>query len=153
MKGNDNMMNWIKKNGLAISNTCGIVFLVGLMVWYIGVMANLERKMAEPEPVVIYQTVEVPTVVSEESAASEMFDTSALETWCRGADQGTLRMVGAWQAEGYDKGVVEDEQGNLWNITEDYEEYDFLLLWIADNHTEDVTDDEIMKVWREAYIK
>lgn len=82
-----------------------------------------------------------------------VFDTSVLQTWCRGMDQGPIRMVGAWQAEGYDKGVVEDEQGNLWNITEDYEEYDFLLLWIADNHTEDVTDDEIMKVWREAYTE
>lgn len=147
------MMNWIKKNGLAISNTCTIVFLVGLMVWYIGVVVDLERKMAEPEPIVVYEEVYVPTVVNEEPAANGMFDTSVLETWCRGADQGTLRMVGAWQAEGYDKGVVEDEQGNLWNITEDYEEYDFLLLWIADNHTEDVTDDEIMKVWREAYTE
>lgn len=147
------MMNWIKKNGLAISNTCGIVFLVGLMVWYIGVVVDLDRKMAEPEPIVVYEEVYVPTVVNEEPAASGMFDTSVLETWCRGADQGTLRMVGAWQTEGYDKGVVEDEQGNLWNITEDYEEYDFLLLWIADNHTEDVTDDEVVKVWREAYTE
>lgn len=148
------MMNWIKKNGASIANVVGIFFIMGLMVWYICIVYNLERKMAEPEPVIVYEEVYIPKVVNEEkSAESGLFDTSVLETWCRGADQGTLRMVGAWQAEGYDKGIVEDEQGNLWNITEDYEEYDFLLLWIADNHTEDVTDDEIMKVWREAYIK
>lgn len=147
------MMNWIKKNGLAISNTCGIVFLVGLMVWYIGVMADLERKMAEPEPVVVYKEVCVPTVASEEPAADGMFDTSALETWCRGADQGPIRMVGAWQAEGYGKGMVTDEEGNLWYIEEDYDEQSFLLLWVVDNHTEDVTDDEVVKVWSEAYIK
>lgn len=147
------MMNWIKKNGASVANVAGIFFIVGLMVWYISIMCNLERKMAEPEPVVIYQTVEVPTVVSEENAAGSLFDTSVLETWCRGADQGTIRMVGAWQAEGYNKGIVEDETGHLWYIEEEYDEQDFLLLWFVDNNTEDVTDDEIVKVWREAYVE
>jgi hypothetical protein len=65
-------------------------------------------------------------------------------------DQGPIRMVGAWINE---QGLVEDEQGNLWDVEEQVFAEDFLLLWIADNHTpNDVTDDEIVKVWREAYI-
>ena len=79
-----------------------------------------------------------------------VFDTSVLQTWCRGMDQGPIRMVGAWVNE---QGLVEDEQGNLWDMEEQVFAEDFLLLWIADNHTpNDATDDEIIKVWREAYI-
>ena len=104
-----------------------------------GVVSRLERKMADPEPRVVY--------VEQETG---LFDTSALDTWCRGENLGTLRMVGAWQTEGQPKGVVEDEQGNLWNITEDYEEHEFLLLWVADNNTNTTEDDVVVKVWREA---
>jgi hypothetical protein len=48
--------------------------------------------------------------------------------------------------------VVEDEQGQLWGIEQNIEQEDFLLLWIADNHTpNNTTDDIVIKVWREAY--
>jgi hypothetical protein len=58
-------------------------------------------------------------------------------------------MVGAWW---YADGVVEDEQGQLWGIEQSINADDFLLLWIADNHTpNNTTDDIIIKVWREAY--
>ena len=58
-------------------------------------------------------------------------------------------MVGAWW---YDDHVIEDEMGNLWNIEQDIEENDFLLVWIVDNFTPDnIEDDAIVKVWREAY--
>lgn len=81
---------------------------------------------------------------------AEMFDTTVIEqSWCNGLDYGTVRMVGAWW---YDDHVVEDETGNLWNIEQDVAEGDFLLLWITDNFTaDDVKDDVIVKVWREAY--
>ena len=94
----------------------------------------------EQEPIIKY--VEV---IKEEN-----FDTSIIEAqWCGGFYDGTIRMVGAWW---YADGVVEDEQGQLWGIEQDIEETDFLLLWIADNHTPDNTvDDIIIKVWREAY--
>lgn len=61
-----------------------------------------------------------------------VFDTSVLQNWCRGADHGPIRMVGAWVNE---QGLVEDEQGNLWLFDEQVSADDFLLLWIADNHT------------------
>ena len=94
----------------------------------------------EQEPIIKY--VEV---IKEEN-----FDTSIIEAqWCGGFYDGTIRMVGAWW---YADGVVEDEQGQLWGIEQNIEETDFLLLWIADNHTPDNTvDDIIIKVWREAY--
>lgn len=108
-------------------------------IWYISLVCRVEQMLNEPK--VVGEVAEVST---------NLFDTSALDTWCRGEDLGTLRMVGAWQTEGQPKGVVEDEQGNLWNITEDYEEHEFLLLWVADNHTDTTEDDVIVKVWREA---
>lgn len=108
-------------------------------IWYISLVCRVEQMLNEPK--VVGEVAEVST---------NLFDTSALDTWCRGEDLGTLRMVGAWQTEGQSKGVVEDEQGNLWNITEDYEEHEFLLLWVADNHTDTTEDDVVVKVWREA---
>lgn len=83
-----------------------------------------------------------------------VFDTTAIDAWCREEDIGTVRMVGAWVAESVDNThTLNDETGNVWTV-EDITLYedDWLLLWIADNHTtEDVTDDIIIKVWAEAH--
>ena len=89
--------------------------------------------------------VEVPVV--EQSGG---FDTSIIEdNWCGNFCDGTIRMVGAWQ---YERQLVEDETGNVWYIEEPVQADDFLLLWIADNHTpNDTEDDIIVKVWREAH--
>lgn len=87
---------------------------------------------------------------TSEPTPQATFDTSALESWCAGAGEGTVRMVGAcW----YDESSVEDEQGNVWTVQGlGIGEDDFLLLWIADNNTpNDVTDDLIIKVWTEAH--
>ena len=94
------------------------------------------------EPEVIVKYVEV---VQEEA-----FDTSIIEElWCGGCEDGIVRMIGAWW---YADGVVEDELGQLWKVDQHIEQTDFLLLWIADNHTpNNTTDDIIIKVWREAY--
>ena len=96
------------------------------------------------------QIQEVEVVKYVEVVNEQMFDTSILETlWCGGFDDGTVRMIGAWK---YADGVVQDEQGQLWGIDQQVSEEDFLLLWIADNNTPDnVLDDVIIKVWREAY--
>ena len=87
---------------------------------------------------------------TEPQVAPCEFDNSIIEqTLCHGLDYGTIRMVGAWW---YDDHVIEDEMGNLWNIEQDVGENDFLLVWIVDNFTPDnVEDDAIVKVWREAY--
>ena len=89
--------------------------------------------------------VEVPVV--EQSGG---FDTSIIEdNWCGNFCDGTIRMVGAWQ---YERQLVEDETGDVWYIEEPVQADDFLLLWIADNHTpNDTEDDIIVKVWREAH--
>ena len=89
--------------------------------------------------------VEVPVV--EQSGG---FDTSIIEdNWCGNFSDGTIRMVGAWQ---YERQLVEDETGDVWYIEEPVQADDFLLLWIADNHTpNDTEDDIIVKVWREAH--
>ena len=113
------------------------------VVLFAGVMGRTfpaQAGVVEQEPVVKY--VEV--------IKDAPFDTSIIESqWCGGFEDGTIRMVGAWW---YADGVVEDEQGQLWGIEQAIDKEDFLLLWIADNHTpNNTTDDLIIKVWREAY--
>lgn len=94
-------------------------------------------------------------VVEVQEVQPIVFDTTAIDTWCRGEDLGTVRMV-----EGY---PAKHSAGGYWTLVDGYGEQwtvsgiglhhdDFLLLWIADNHTtEDVTDDVIIKVWAEAH--
>ena len=91
--------------------------------------------------------VEVAPVATVETKG---FDTSIIEeNWCGDFCDGTIRMVGAWQ---YERQLVEDETGDVWYIEEPVQADDFLLLWIADNHTpNDTEDDIIVKVWREAH--
>lgn len=63
-----------------------------------------------------------------------------------------VRMVGA---------VIIGESAGWWELMDDYGEIwyiekldllpdDFLLIWIDDMNTDDIQDDEIIKVWREA---
>lgn len=90
-------------------------------------------------------------MTSIEEAQKSMFDTSWIEeAWCQGEEFGTIRMIGAWK---YADGIVRDEQGCLWAVDiPGVSEEDFLLLWLADNHTsDDTTDDIIIKVWREVH--
>lgn len=87
--------------------------------------------------------------VTEERTAQQMFDVSAFDSWCgNGYEDGVIRMVAGWY---YEQGVVEDERGNLWSVDVPVTEEDFLLLWIADSNTEDVTDDIVIKVWAEVH--
>ena len=86
-----------------------------------------------------------------EEAQESIFDTSWIEeAWCQGEEFGTIRMVGAWKCA---DGIVRDEQGCLWAVDiPEVTEEDFLLLWLADNHTlDDTTDDIIIKTWREVH--
>lgn len=118
-----------------------MLIIIGTIL-YIDKICKLEKHLENQEQMMLRTAA---------TADSVRFDTSALESWCRGEDLGTLRIVGAWQAEGERKGKVEDEQGNRWNVIADYEDNDTLLLWVADNHTaQDASDDVVVKVWREA---
>lgn len=91
----------------------------------------------------------------DEPAAVETFNTSYLERWDKGEDNGTIRMVGAWffnYEPSSNMTVVEDESGNLWAVRDvTIDEDDFLLLWIANNGTPDYQDDDqVIKTWKEA---
>lgn len=49
--------------------------------------------------------------------------------------------------------LIEDETGNIWMMDDYYIDDDaFLLLWLADNHTpNNVQDDLIIRVWTELH--
>ena len=121
-------------------NTIGMDAFVILGTALVGMMLLFGAGCFKSEPEVKY--VEV--------VQEQKFDTSIIESnWCGGADEGTIRMVGAWW---FADGVVEDEQGQLGAVEQALDVNDWLCLWIADNHTpNDTRDDIIVKVWREAY--
>lgn len=131
-----------KRNNVAITvwSVVGMMLVVMMMLWAGDCFCKASAAQVEPEPVV--QFVEVQK--------QSNFDTSIIEAqWCGDFEDGRIRMVGAWQ---YERQLVEDETGELWYIEEPVQADDFLLLWIADNHTPDnVEDDIIVKVWREAH--
>ena len=116
------------------------MYALVLMFAVLGVLAG--RELAPVQEVEVVKYVEV--------IPKQKFDTSIIESnWCGGADEGTIRMLGAWW---FADGVVEDEQGQLWALEQEVAVEDWLCLWIADNHTpRDTRDDIIVKVWREAY--
>ena len=121
-----------------------VTLSIGMAVGVIAFLFAVVLFMQTVTPVQA-SAVEVPAV--EQSGG---FDTSIIEdNWCGDFSDGTIRMVGAWQ---YERQLVEDETGDVWYIEEPVQADDFLLLWIADNHTpNDTEDDIIVKVWREAH--
>lgn len=93
--------------------------------------------------------------IREAQTADSKFDTSWIENNCgAGEDDGTIRMISAtiYAREG-NLLTLEDEAGELWCVEDvTVADNDCILLWIADNHTEDdVTDDVVIKVYIEAH--
>ena len=93
--------------------------------------------------------------IREAQTADSKFDTSWIENNCgAGEDEGTIRMISAtvYTREG-NLLTLEDEAGELWCVEDvTVADNDCILLWIADNHTEDdVTDDVVIKVYTEAH--
>jgi hypothetical protein len=129
-----------KKYDVAITvwSVVGMMLVVMMILFGAGCFGKASAAHVEPE-------VKYVEVIKQSG-----FDTSIIEdNWCGGFEDGAVRMVGAWW---YADGVVEDEQGQLWGIEQSINTDDFLMLWIADNHTpNNTTDDVIIKVWREAY--
>lgn len=136
----------------------GIIYTVGILifVWFIASWADIVADNSKPNPqhhpynMFVLMTKDYEQKHEQVAETNtEVFDTSVLESWC-GEPNGTIRMVGGWYCS---DGYVEDETGNYWYIHQEdrLKEDGFLLLWIADNNTpDDVTDDEIVKVWVEA---
>lgn len=93
--------------------------------------------------------------IREAQTADSKFDTSWIENNCSACeDEGTIRMISAtvYTREG-NLLTLEDETGELWCVEDvTVADNDCILLWIADNHTEDdVTDDVVIKVYTEAH--
>lgn len=93
--------------------------------------------------------------IREAQAADSKFDTSWIENNCgAGEDEDTIRMISAtvYAREG-NLLTLEDKAGELWCVEDvTVADNDCILLWIADNHTEDdVTDDVVIKVYTEAH--
>ena len=93
--------------------------------------------------------------IKEAQSKRSEFDTSWIENnWGAGEDEGTIRMISAtvYAREG-NLLTLEDEAGELWCVEDvTVADNDCILLWIADNHTEDdVTDDVVIKVYIEAH--
>lgn len=93
--------------------------------------------------------------IREAQTADSKFDTSWIENnWGAGEDEGTIRIISAtvYAREG-NLLTLEDEAGELWCVEDvTVADNDCILLWIADNHTEDdVTDDVVIKVYTEAH--
>jgi hypothetical protein len=110
----------------------------------------LGTKSVEPEIVtVVEETTKYVEVIPEED-----FDVSVLEEWGGDFSEGKIRMIGAWLYGQDNNGdpIVIDERNELWTLPNyNIAAEDFLLMWIADNHTEVVHDDIVMKVWVEKY--
>ncbi|MBQ7360802.1 MAG: hypothetical protein IJW63_12000 [Lachnospiraceae bacterium] len=125
---------------ITVWTVVGMMLVVMMILFGAGCLGKASAAHEEQEPIVKYVEVQ----------KQSNFDTSIIESqWCGGFEDGTIRMVGAWW---YADGVVEDEQGQLWGIEQSINTDDFLMLWIADNHTpNNTTDDIVIKVWREAY--
>lgn len=86
--------------------------------------------------------------------APQSYDLTALDEWCSaGTERGSIRFIGAEVASRNGNTItLLDEHGNQWEVENmTIDDNDFLLLWINDNDTDDIVDDEIIKVWREAY--
>lgn len=103
--------------------------------------------------IILVVAIVQPTPVAEAKTVSHI-DTSAIESWDGDFSSGNIRMVGAW-VKGYEGNTVliEDETGNIWMMDDCYIDDDaFLLLWLADNHTpNNAEDDLIIKVWTELH--
>ena len=93
--------------------------------------------------------------IREAQTADSKFDTYWIENNCgAGEDEGTIRMISATvSAREGNLLTLEDEAGELWCVEDvTVADNDCILLWIADNHTEnDVTDDVVIKVYTEAH--
>lgn len=92
---------------------------------------------------------ELTAQVQEYQSKQSIYDTTSLENWCGECDDGTVRMVGCVY---YDNHTVMDELGYLWWVDEEVNENEFYLLWIANNHTSDVVEDDVVvKLWQEVH--
>lgn len=137
---------------IACAVFCALLF--GIRTYAFHEMREMrEAQVAREEAAQVIATQVTQTSIEQAvKPASEVFDVSALSGWCGAGECGTVRMVGA-VIIGEAAGCWElmDDHGEIWYIEKlDLFPDDFLLIWIDDMNTDDIQDDEIIKVWREA---
>ena len=135
---------------------CAVFFamLFGIRAYAFHEMREMRETQTTREEAAQVAAMQVAQTTVEQAMkpACEVFDVSALSGWCGAGECGTVRMVGA---------VITGEAAGCWELMDDYGEIwyvekldlnadDFLLIWIDDMGTDDIQDDEIIKVWREA---
>lgn len=87
--------------------------------------------------------------VQEYQSKQSIYDTASIEAWCGDGSNGTVSMIGCVY---YDNHTVMDELGYLWYVEEEVNDNEFYLMWIADNHTPDVVEDDVViKLWQEVH--
>lgn len=135
---------------------CAVFFamLFGIRAYAFHEMREMrEAQTAREEAAQVVATQVTQTSIEQAvKPACEVFDVSDLSGWCGAGEYGTVRMVGA---------VIVGESAGCWELMDDHGECwyiekldllpdDFLLIWIDDMGTDDIQDDEIIKVWKEA---
>lgn len=76
------------------------------------------------------------------------FNTSSLESWC-GEPLGTIKMISGCANGNF----IGDENGKLWEVNPEtvLDENALYLLWVDDMGTKNISDDELIKIWKEDY--
>lgn len=95
-------------------------------------------------------TFNTPSIALPESLplSETIWDLTALDNWC-GGPNGKLRVIGAFKVE---DGVLETEDGHQWKfdlVSNPFEFEALYLMWIDDMGTEDMADDQPIKIWKE----
>lgn len=141
-----------------------IALIVVLTILLVGIIAGsqyavINKLNAEHETEVqaLNEQINDLTVIAQKYAteqANKKFDTSALDNWCAGDEEGIIRMVAAVPYAREDNTLtLKDEQGELWLVEDmDISDDEYVLLWIVDNNTkDDTTDDVVLKVYTEIH--
>lgn len=133
------------------------ILLAGIIAGSQYTIINKLNAEHETEVQALNEQINDLTAIAQKYAteqANKKFDTSALNSWCAGDEEGIVRVVTATPYAREDGLLtLEDEQGELWLVEDtSIDDNEYVLLWIADNNTpEDTTDDVILKVYLEAH--
>lgn len=133
------------------------ILLVGIIAGSQYAVINKLNAEHETEVQALNEQINDLTVIAQKYAteqANKKFDTSTLDNWCAGDEEGIIRMVAAVPYAREDNTLtLKDEQGELWLVEDmDISDDEYVLLWIADNNTKDDTmDDVVLKVYTEVY--
>lgn len=133
------------------------ILLAGIIAGSQYVIINKLNAEHETEVQALNEQINDLTAIAQKYAteqANKKFDTSALDSWCVGGEEGIIRMVTAVPYAREDSTLtLEDEQGELWLAEDiDISDDEYVLMWIADNNTKDnTTDDIVIKVFIEVH--